>query len=351
MKYFSNENELKFFREPGIFTKHTPKDILKYAIGANMYMPATQRSIFQKLLGNKYHDVGAITLCMEDSIEESQITEAQEYTLHLLNQLYVTLKTEEDLNLPLIFIRVRDIKQFRNFSSLLRKEHLSVLCGFTFPKFNSRNGNEYFSILKEISEYYDENLYGMPIIEEKRVMYKESRFIELSEIQNILLKYDEYVLNIRVGGTDFSSIYGLRRDVATTIYDVKVVGDCLKDIQNFFMRQECQYVVSGPVWEYYSWDEKSKEMQGLKNELALDIQNGFHGKTVIHPSQIEIVNKAYVVRFDEYQDALNILQAKGGVFASYNGNRMNEVNPHRNWAKKVIAKAEIFGVANINAIF
>ena len=80
-------------------------------------------------------------------------------------------------------------------------------------------------------------------------------------------------------------------------------------------------------------------------------ENGFHGKTVIHPSQIDVVNKAYVIKFEEWQDANNILNAKGGVFAGYKGNRMNEVNPHRSWAKKILAKAEIFGVANLNARF
>jgi hypothetical protein len=30
---------------------------------------------------------------------------------------------------------------------------------------------------------------------------------------------------------------------------------------------------------------------------------------------------------------------------------MNEVNPHRSWAKKILAKAEIYGVANLNTKF
>ena len=97
--------------------------------------------------------------------------------------------------------------------------------------------------------------------------------------------------------------------------------------------------------------QAERDIASLKNELDLDIQNGFHGKTVIHPSQIDVVNKAYVIKFEEWQDANNILNAKGGVFAGYKGNRMNEVNPHRSWAKKILAKAEIFGVANLNARF
>ena len=349
MKYFSKENELKFYKEPQRFDKYSDKEILKYAIGANMYMPATQQSIFQKLLDNKFHNIGAITLCMEDSIDESQVELAQSCTLDLLERIYRIIDGKKNHNLPLIFIRVRNESQFDTFSQFLRIEHLTIVSGFNFPKFNSKNGEQYFSILRNLSKRYNETLYGMPIIEDELVMYKESRFDELAKIQAILCDYDRYVLNLRVGGTDFSSLFGLRRDISTTIYDIKVVADCLKDILNYFMRQRYQYVVSGPVWEYYSWDENSLEIQGLKKELNLDIQNGFHGKTVIHPSQIDIVNKAYIVRYEDYQDAKNILEAKGGVFAGYNGNRMNEVNPHRNWAKKILSKAVVYGVANINA--
>ena len=29
---------------------------------------------------------------------------------------------------------------------------------------------------------------------------------------------------------------------------------------------------------------------------------------------------------------------------------MNEVNPHKNWAKKIVARAKIFGVADKEAV-
>lgn len=338
-------DNLKFFKEPMMFDKYTPKNVLKYAIGANMYMPATQKNIFDKLIRNEFHDIGAITLCMEDAIEESMLPAAQISTLELLDHLHdIRIKGDKDLNLPLIFIRVRNVGQFRAFSRMLTKKHLAELSGFNFPKFNETNGNEYFSILKDLSERNNEILYGMPIIEDESVMFKETRFHALKQIQRILMKYQDMVLNIRVGGTDFSSIYGLRRSVHMTIYDTRVVADCLVDILNFFLRQKCGYVVSGPVWEYFSWDSKSQEIKTLKKELRLDIQNGFHGKTIIHPSQIDVVNREYIVNYNEYMDAMAIMESDGGVFKSIGENRMNETMPHRNWAKKVLAKAEIFGV-------
>ncbi len=64
------------------------------------------------------------------------------------------------------------------------------------------------------------------------------------------------------------------------------------------------YVISGPVWEYYNgagWDS------GLKAELAQDRLCGFTGKTVIHPNQIPLVNDAYRVSKEDYEDAKAIL--------------------------------------------
>ena len=48
----------------------------------------------------------------------------------------------------------------------------------------------------------------MPIIEDAEVAYKETRMIELMGIKKILDKYRDLVLQVRVGGTDFSSVFG-----------------------------------------------------------------------------------------------------------------------------------------------
>ena len=351
MKYFNNYDHLKFYEDPQPFNKYTYKEVLKYAIGANMYMPGTKEDIFEKLINNKFREIGAITLCCEDAIPEDKVEEAEINILNVLTKLYEKSLKEEDLinKLPLIFIRVRNIEQFKALAKRLTKNHVKMLAGFNFPKFNSINGNEYFSILDKLSQKYDEILYGMPILEDKRVIYQESRIKELTDIKELLKDYSKYVLNIRVGGTDFSSIYGLRRSVHNTIWDIRAISNCLIDILNIFLREDENYVVSGPVWEYFSWKEDSPELMGLKKELDLDIQNGFQGKTIIHPSQIDVVNKSYIVNYYEYMDAKNILESQGGVFKGEEGNRMNEVNPHRNWAYKIMAKAKIFGVTDKEA--
>lgn len=187
----------------------------------------------------------------------------------------------------------------------------------------------------------------MPILESRDIVYKETRLETLLELREILMG-NPNILNIRVGGTDFSSAYGLRRRVTSTIYDVRVVSDCLTDILNVFGRADLDFVISGPVWEYFSDSIHSVEVQGLLKELRQDQENGFHGKTSIHPTQAKYINRSYVVLYEEYQDAIRILEAasEGGVFKGEGGNKMNEVGPHLNWAKRILARSRVFGVLN-----
>lgn len=127
------------------------------------------------------------------------------------------------------------------------------------------------------------------------------------------------------------------------------------------------YVVSGPVWEYFrasksmmfkdlpSYDVEdcllkripiiNNEVDGLLREVVLDKANGFIGRTVIHPTHVKYVNAMQAVTKEEYVDASNILGSKnGGVFKGDSGNKMNEVKPHTNWANKVCMKARAYGV-------
>ena len=119
------------------------------------------------------------------------------------------------------------------------------------------------------------------------------------------------------------------------------MADILIDIVTTFGDR---YVVSGPVWEYYSgegWDT------GLRRELEMDLLNGFIGKTVIHPNQIPVVNEMLRVSVRDYADARAVLNWDAGsgrlVAASAGADRMNEYNTHFNWARKIVLRAERYG--------
>ena len=58
---------------------------------------------------------------------------------------------------------------------MLKPEHIKIIAGFNFPKFNSLNARDYLEHLVELNEKFGEVIYGMPIIEDSRVAFKETR--------------------------------------------------------------------------------------------------------------------------------------------------------------------------------
>ncbi|WP_297520756.1 HpcH/HpaI aldolase/citrate lyase family protein [uncultured Clostridium sp.] len=347
MRYLNKLKEGFYEKLPLKFNKFSDKNILKYAVGANLYMNGLM-DVYEKIKNDLKGKVSAITICFEDSIKESDLDRAEQNIFRQLNKISNEIDnggiSVEDM--PLIFIRVRNYKQFVSFVERLEINEARCLSGFVFPKFNVDNAEDYLSYTEEISGVFDSRFYVMPILESEEIIYKESRLKTLIELKKIIKKYDEMVLNIRVGGTDFSSKFGLRRSVDANIYDIKVVGDCLIDIINIFAREGSNYIISAPVWEYFSDDINSLEVKGLLQELKFDIGNGFFGKTVIHPQQVKYVNANFVVKYEDYMDAISIAGLKeiGGVFKGFSNNKMNEASPHLNWARKIIERADVFGV-------
>ena len=127
---------------------------------------------------------------------------------------------------------------------------------------------------------------------------------------------------------------------------------------NKFNRKEDNFIVSGPVYEYFEsqdsfrlFTDRNSIESTLWNEVQLDLLNGFYGKTCIHPSQVDIVNSGYIVPKELFEDACLIVENEAttnGVLRSAARNKMNEVKPHYSWAMKIIAQAEIYGVFKEN---
>lgn len=199
-------------------------------------------------------------------------------------------------------------------------------------------------MLREINQESTKVIYCMPILESRQIASVITRKESLMKLRSLLDQSYDYVLNVRVGGNDFSNLYGLRRKVDQTVYDLGVVRDILIDILNVFSDA---YVVSGPVWEYYGDNETDPWAIGLKRELELDRANGFMGKTCIHPSQIALINNSMKVSREDYEDAKAILGWHDdalGVAGSHQGNRMNEVRCHGKWAEMILHRADMFGI-------
>lgn len=379
MKHYNHlteqEKEEVFYLQPKSFNKNTPKSTLSKALGALLYMPATRPTFAEEIINSKHPNLTAMVLDFEDACDSDNVESGKQNlfrNLKIIEEAIANNQMDAD-KLPLMFMRVRSLEQFQEIAQDIDK--LSLLTGFNFPKFGVDNAIAYLNQLAEINQTSGEKFYCMPILESPTIMYKETRYRDLQELKRIIDEYKQYVLNIRIGGTDFSSLYSIRRSIDATIYDVVVVKDCICDILNTFNRAEDEYVVSGVVWEFFSnhnrllkpslrlqpfvneMGEKQGNSErkiildnandGLIREVIFDKMNGIVGKTIIHPSHIGFVNALQVVTFEEYMDALMIVQNQGkGVLKSYNGNKMNEVKPHLNWATKILQRAEVYGVLN-----
>ncbi|WP_339268320.1 HpcH/HpaI aldolase/citrate lyase family protein [Paenibacillus sp. FSL R5-0470] len=379
--YLTKEQEIALFYNPPISFNHntTSKDLLAHAVGAALYMPATRASVPEDILKLKSAGLVTVIIDLEDAIGDNEVDHAEE---SLIQHLIFLAAYEENEpsgsdSLPLLFIRVRNPEQLRQLIFRLGSL-VTMLTGFVFPKFSVDNGIQYFEAIADYNRtrsYSDPVLYGMPILESAPIIYRESRVDSLLSIRNLLGNYRDYVLNVRIGATDFSSLFGLRRSPDISIYDLTPIRDCISDIINIFGRVEEGYVISGPVWEYFAnkghrvlrpqlrqtpFEDTygkngrdmrnsyiSSSMDGLIREVILDKENGILGKTIIHPSHLRPVQAMYTVMHEEYVDACSIVESNDGslgVFKSQYSNKMNEIKPHLNWAKRILLRSQIYGV-------
>lgn len=373
--YLNNEEQNDiFYKLPNLVTRDSDREVLALALGSLLYMPATKAGWASDLIQSKHDGLAAMVLDLEDALRDDDLDAG---IVNILDGF--SLLQANDYEPPLIFIRVREHTQMRVIVSKLGYS-LNYLTGFILPKFNTHIALHSLSEVARLNEEYGVTLYAMPILESKEIMYKENRIHELLSMKAIVDEYRSIVLNIRVGATDFTSLFGIRRTVDNTVYDMSVIRDCLVDIVNVFGREDNGYVISGPVWEFFEGKQRvlkpqlrenlflpqgeegkatrremlNKYVDGLVKEVVLDKINGFHGKTIIHPTHIKPVNALMAVSYEEYADAYVIVHGdseNGGVLKSEFGNKMNEVKPHMNWAKKVLTRAKIYGVLNDGKTF
>lgn len=362
-----------FHVPPEAFQRDAERDFLSVALGGTLYSPATRTSLVKDVL--RCHELGVISsvICLEDSIPDDAVEAAQANAVEALRKLDRSAEAT-----PLLFVRVRHKDQITEIADALGDE-AAQLSGFVLPKFTARNGPELLQAVIDASDVVGHRLWAMPVVESHEVIYRESRAATLLEIQATLASARGHVLAVRIGATDLSSAYGLRRPRELTIYDVRLVADAIADVVNILGRPDgTGYTVTGPVWEYFLAAERlfkpqlrvtpfteheeralraeliAKDLDGLIREVVLDRANGLTGKTVIHPSHVSTVHALSVVSHEEYADATDVIVAAaagGGVTTSKLRNKMNEATPHQTWAEKTLLRARVFGVARETTSF
>ena len=373
MKHFQHVpediTEELFFVEPHPFTKHTQKNVLSYSLGATLYTPATKPDLLHVLQNIRKYDATSSVICLEDSIPDEKVEEAEKNLTVFLSMLDELDAANVDL--PLLFVRPRTPEHLERL--FIQNGHLlNHLTGFVFPKFDGLTyvGVAFTETLQRINTQINGNLYFMPVLETPSIIHRETREATLHNLAHLFAHNRDQLLAVRIGATDMSSSYGLRRNNDFTVYDVHVVSSAIADIVNFLGRDMDGHTITGAVWEHFRpstrtfkpllretlfAEDKQLRTKLLTSgydtfirEIQMDKINGITGKTVIYPSHIPIVHSLLVVSHEEYSDAQEVLKdtnSGGGAYASTYKNKMNEVKPHTAWAKKTLTRAETFGVA------
>ncbi len=316
------------------------RERLALMVGGLLYAPAVKEGIAGKI--TDFPCLTSMAFCLEDAICDDALENAEKTLLGTLKEI----SRLPDEKIPLIFIRIRNPEHLMHIHDMLSADSgiERIVTGYILPKFDLSNCCEYKQIITEINAERDKTVYIMPILESPMIADTEKRSRSLAGIKQVLDSMREYVLNVRVGGNDFSNLYGLRRSVSQNIYQIGVIRDIFADIINVFASD---YVVSGAVWEYFGKNDSEPWAKGLETELELDRLNGFVGKTAIHPCQLPLIYKSLQPCRADYEDAVKILgwdSDKLGVGKSADGTRMNEVKCHAGWAKRIVDLAEIYGI-------
>lgn len=364
-----------FLRAPEPFSSESDTAVLATGLGATLYSPATRPSLATDLLRRSGEGVVSFAVCLEDSVADGDLSMAEDNAVRQLENYRASLGGRPSP--AMVFVRVRTAEQVALVASRLG-DASDVLTGFVLPKFTEDSGRDLLEAVVAASELLGRHLYAMPVLESAEMIFAETRTESLLAARRLVDKYRSHVLAVRIGATDFSAVFGLRRSRDLTTYDVRVLAQAIGDIVNVFARADGSgYAVTGPVWEYFANAERifkpqlrvspfvehderrlraeliANDLDGLIREVALDRANGLVGKSVIHPSHVAAVHALSVVSHEEYADATDVLSTRsaGGAAASSFGNKMNESKPHTAWAERILVRAQVFGVARESVSF
>ncbi|MBX6388173.1 MAG: HpcH/HpaI aldolase/citrate lyase family protein [Frankia sp.] len=366
-----------FHRLPEEIAVRDDRLLVATALGATLYAPGTRPRLAHDVRRQMAAGVASMVLCLEDAVADHEVPGAERNVIRALNELGDDPPVLGGGAGPgLLFVRVRAAEQIPSLVSRLSSGAANILAGFVLPKFIEDGGEEALEAVLRAGDTLGRELWAMPVLESPEVINRETRLDTLLGVRRLVDKHADHVLAVRLGATDLSGLFGLRRDRDLTIYDIAVVRDCIADIVNICGRGG-DHVVTGPVWEYFAQPERlfvsslrvtpfaradlvddpevsgpalrrdlvSADLDRLIREVVLDKANGLIGKTVIHPSHVAAVHALHVVTHEEYEDASTVLAGDhGGVRPSSYANKMNELRPHRLWAQTVRRRARAFGV-------
>lgn len=288
-------------------------------LGASLYVPATHPDLLAIVRGSRYPQLKSLIIDLEDALAENEWEIGHQSIRRLLLAL---LQYESRPRFPLLFVRVRHVACFQRLLNLKGVEQLN---GFVWPKFTQHNMQAY---MRHCPAGFD----VMPILERDLADVRV-----LLRMRDFLLKHSAKILSLRLGITDLLSVFNLRRDCYQNLYEISLVKHLIGQVMVVF--KPAGFNISAPVYECIG----DNYVALLQEEVRQDLANGFFGKTVIHPWQIEVVQAQYQVTATDFEIATQLLNPHSpAVFKRYG--QMHEKATHSQWAQYILGRADIYGI-------
>lgn len=293
-------------------------------LGASMYVPTTQSVENLVAVGNgeKYPNLRSMIFCTEDAVRADQLEGA---IMNMREALKRMRRGTPGVDRPLRFIRVRNPEVLSRF---IRTRGIDNVDGFVLPKITNKNIMYYLAHLSD-----GDNFAIMPTLETREVFDAK----EMATLRRTITEDERVarrILCLRIGGNDLLNCLTVRRNPRRTIYDTPV-GEVIKRLAGEFIPHGIG--LTAPVCESLAFPEV------LEEECELDLLQGLFGKTAIHPSQIDLIERTFGVEPMDLEEAHAIVKPDAPAVFKMN-ERMCEPTTHTGWAKGIILRHELYGV-------
>lgn len=282
-------------------------------LGATLFVPATHKDILSIINGEKYHNLKSVVIDTEDGIDDARLNDAKGIFKNILLR-YTPTKL-------LVFVRPKNVEVLKEF---LTYENIDKIDGFILPKFSLDNARQYLSILHDAKHYI------MPSIE-GRELFDAKGLVELKEI---LEPFRDKIILVRFGLEDMLRQLSMKRVCKDSIFDFAVTSSVLGNFIAVF--KSAGYGVSGGVYPCFN------DAKGFIKDVKRDLKEGLFSKTIIHPSQINLLHDVYMVDKKEYNDAKKILDSSTSIINL--NETMGEIKSMSPYYKLILLRAKIYGV-------
>lgn len=279
-------------------------------LGGTLFVPAVHKHLEAIAAGEKFPALRSVVFDTEDGIADDALEAALERIAVLLQQIGNTSL--------LRFIRPRNPATLER---LLRLPGIEKIDGFVLPKFGLENADAY---LRSVGSHL-----FMPSVEGAE-LFDVSK---LQQLRDLLVPYRDQIILVRFGAEDMLRQLGLRRDCATLLYDMCAPSQVIANMITTF--KPYGFEIAAPVYHCYS------DREGFEREVRRDLAEGLISKTIIHPDQIEPLERLYKVDARVLEEAKALLQSDRAVFGQHG--MMTERKTQRCWAEGIMKRNSLYG--------